>query len=333
MSRTPMKYRGARTRIASGRSRSLSVLAAVALFATACQTVGGPMSGTQAGEPAGPPPVIVEPGTLSSGDREEANRLWFSAQRSFEARRFFEAIRTSLDLVGRFPSSEVSGEALRLTAQAYREVGDSVNADETAEVYARLLPARDPRGAEMRLLQASVAADDASKADRLLRIDEGTSLAEIIEATSQLRAAADSLDVDALQGVIDGVMPFRGPLMPVVEARLSVSLLEMGRPEEATQVAQRAIDAGASGEDRTWAQGVLVGELPPGRGRETVFTIGAVLPLGGPPALAEFSTLIAEGIDVAARTVLGRTRHRLHSPARTAQLHHKGPVCDCRMPL
>ena len=93
--------------------------------------------------------------------------------------------------------------------------------------------------------------------------------------------------------------------MPVAEARWSVSLLERGRAEEALRVAQRAIDAGASGEDRAWAQGVLVGEFPPGRGRETIFTIGAVLPLGGPPALAEFSTVIAEGIDVAARTVLG----------------------------
>ena len=304
MSETPFN-RGARAHNASGRFRSVSALISVTIIAAACQTVSGPGSGPQTEEPAGPPPVILEPGTLSTGEREEANRLWLSAQRSFEARRFFEVIRTGLDLIERFPAAEVSGEALRLTALAYLESGDSVNADETAEKYARLLPARDPRGAEIRLLQASVASGDSARVDRLLRIDEGSTLAEITEATERLRAASDSLDADVLRGVIEGVQPFRGPLMPVAEARLSVSLLERGRAEEALRVAQRAIDAGASREDRAWAQGVLVGEFPPGRGRETIFTIGAVLPLGGPPALAEFSTVIAEGIDVAARTVLG----------------------------
>ena len=304
MSETPFN-RGARAHNASGRFRSVSALISVTIIAAACQTVSGPGSGPQTEEPAGPPPVILEPGTLSTGEREEANRLWLSAQRSFEARRFFEVIRTGLDLIERFPAAEVSGEALRLTALAYLESGDSVNADETAEKYARLLPARDPRGAEIRLLQASVVSGDSARVDRLLRIDEGSTLAEITEATERLRAASDSLDADVLRGVIEGVQPFRGPLMPVAEARLSVSLLERGRAEEALRVAQRAIDAGASREDRAWAQGVLVGEFPPGRGRETIFTIGAVLPLGGPPALAEFSTVIAEGIDVAARTVLG----------------------------
>jgi ABC-type branched-subunit amino acid transport system substrate-binding protein len=305
MSPTPMKDGFARTHIASGRFRSLAGLLAVALSMSGCQTVGGPHVGAGADEPVGPPPVIVASGTLSGGEREEANRLWLSAQRSFEARRFLEAIRTSLDLVDRFPASEVSGKALRLTARAYAEAGDSVSADRSAASYAELLPPRDPRGGEMRLLQASVLSEDSARVDRLLRIDEGTSLGEIIEATSQLRAAADSLEVDVLRVVIDGVLPLRGPLMSVAEARLAVSLLELGRVDDAMRLAQNAIDAGASGEDRAWAEGVLIGELPEGRGRETAFTIGAVLPLGGPPALAEFSTLIAEGIDVAARTVLG----------------------------
>lgn len=305
MSRTPINYRLARTRSASGRFRSLASVVVAVVLGTACQTVGGVGSGSPISEPVGPPPIVVASGEISGTDREEANRLWFSAQRSFEARRFAEAIRAGLDLVERYPASEVSGEALRLTARAYREASDSINADLTADSYVRLLPAGDSRGAEMRLMQASVQSDPAARADRLLRIDEGTSLGEITNATSQLRMSADSLQVDMLQDVIDGVLPFRGPLMPVAEARLAVALLEMGRREDAIVLAQRAIDAGASGEDRTWAGGVLVGELPAGRGRETVFTIGAILPLGGPPALAEFSALVAEGIDVAARTVLG----------------------------
>ena len=305
MSRTPIKYGLARARSASGRFRSLAGVALAAVLATACQTVGGGGSGSQISEPAGPPPIVVAPGEISNADREEANRLWLSAQGSFEARRFAEAIRTGLDLVERYPASEVSGEALRLTARAYREASDSINTDLTADSYVRLLPAGDPRGAEMRLMQASVQTDPGGRSDRLLRIDEGTSLGEIIDATSQLRMSADSLDADALQDAIDGVLPFRGPLMPVAEARLAVMLLEVGLREDATVLARRAIDAGASGEDLTWAEGVLVGELPAGRGRETIFTIGAILPLGGPPALADFSALVAEGIDVAARTVLG----------------------------
>ncbi len=302
---TPIKYGLARTHCASGRFRSLAGVACTVVLTTACQTVGGGGSGSQISEPAGPPPVVVAAGEISNADREEANRLWFSAQRSFEARRFAEAIRTGLDVVERYPASEVSGEALRLMARAHREAGDSINADLTAELFVNLLEAADPRGAEMRLLQASVQTDPAARADRLLRIDEGTSLGEIIDATSQLRMSADSLDADALQDVIVGVLPFRGPLMPVAEARLAVTLLEGGRREDATVLAQRAINAGASGEDLVWAEGVLVGELPAGRGRETVFTIGVILPLGGPPALAEFSAMIAEGIEVAARTVLG----------------------------
>lgn len=305
MSRTPMKFRGARTRIASGRFRSALCLLAVSHVGTACATVGGPRADDDPTGPAGPPAVVVEPGPISTVDREEADRLWSAAQRSFEARRFFEVVRTTEDLIERFPSSDVSGEALRLTARSYVEIGDTASADVAAERYARLLSPGDPRGAEMRLLQASLQADPASRSDRLLRIDDGAGAAEIAEATEMLRAAADSLEVDDLQRVIDGVSPFRGPLMPVAEARLSVSLLELGREEEATVVARRAIESGVAGEDRSWALGVLEGELPPGRGRETVFTIGAVLPLGGPPALAEFSAMIAEGIEVAVQTVLG----------------------------
>ena len=295
----------ARAHDAPGRFCSFVGPVFLALLTSACQTVGGRPASADVEEATAPPTVLIAPGTLSGSQRAEAQALWVSARASFESGRFADAIQAALDLVERFPSSDVSGEGLRLTARAYAEIGDSTNAEQRAGTYVDLLPPNDPRAAEMRLLQASMLNDASAKADRLLRIPEGTSLAEIRDATLRLRSVADSLEVAELQGAIDAVLPFRGPLMSVAEARLSVSLLERGRVEDALRSAQSAIDSGASGEDQDWARGVLAGELPPGRVRETAFTIGAVLPLGGPPALAEFSALIAEGIDVAARTVLG----------------------------
>jgi len=204
----------------------------------------------------------------------------------------------------RFPASDVSGDALLLSAEAALETGDLGAADVAAGRYAGLLSAGDPRGGEARLFQARTHPDDAgARLDRLLRIDLGASTATIGEATPLVRTAADSLEYDALQAVMDGIGS-RGPLTAVAEARLAVSLLEVDQPEMAQLYAQQAIDNGATGEEMLWAEGVLLGELPEGRGRETSFKIGVVLPFGGPPALAEFSTLISEGIELAAATVL-----------------------------
>jgi ABC-type branched-subunit amino acid transport system substrate-binding protein len=96
-------------------------------------------------------------------------------------------------------------------------------------------------------------------------------------------------------------------MAPVIDARLAVSLLEVGRGPEGSVYAQRAVSNGASGVDLEWAQGVLDGTLPEGRGRVTDFTIAVVLPTGGPPALAEYAQEVAEGIEVAVATVLDST--------------------------
>jgi len=138
----------------------------------------------------------------------------------------------------------------------------------------------------------------------LLRVDSGASGAQIMEAQPRVRALSDSLSIDEVAAVIEGVDP-SGIFVPVAESRLAVSLLEWNRSEEATAYAQRALNAGVVGEERDWAEGVLVGELPEGRGRTTTFAIGLILPSGGPPALAEFSELVAEGVEVAVSTVLG----------------------------
>jgi len=288
---------GARAHIASGRFLFLTMVL------VGCQSIGGVRPNSRA--EAGPPVVIVRPGAISRAEQSEAAQIWFATQRSFEARRFLEVLRGTADLVTRLPASDVSGEALRLSARAEFEIGSMDRADEVAGRYLALLQLGDPRGAEMRLLQAAaVAGDPALQLDRLLRIDTGASAAELRRASRLVRAAVDSLTVGELERVVSAV-GFVGPLMPNVDAELAVSLLEAGRAEPAGVYAQRAIDAGVSGRELVMAEGVLRGELPEGRRRATAFQIGIVLPSGGSPALAEYSASIIEGIEVAAATVLG----------------------------
>lgn len=305
MSRSPVKHWSAQTPHASGRLCRLAIVTAVVIPIMACRTVGSLPALEQEIELQGPSPLIVVPGVVSDSDQKEANRLWLSANASFEIRRFPQVILTSLEIVNSFPASEVSGEALWLIARAHFEMGDFLKADEMASRYAELMPRQDPRGAAIRLWQSSIITDASSRVDRLLRIEEGSSAEDITQAIARLRLSFDSIGLDELELVIEGVLPSRGPLMSVAEARLSVLLLQDGRATDALMVAERALEAGVSGEERTWAEGVLVGQVPSGEERQTVFTIGVVLPFGGPPALAEFSTLIREGIEVATGTLLG----------------------------
>lgn len=312
-------FESARTRFASGRFFWL-----VAVLG-ACQTVGGGGAGSLGSDEAA---VVVAPGEPISGDgQSEASRLWFSAQRSFQGRRYFEVIRTTTELLEEYPASEVSGEALRLSVRAHVELGELTEADAAASRYLNLLRPGDSRATELRLIQAAAWADDPEQQlDRLLRIDSGATDAELSQARPLVRAAADSLNVETLSGVIDGMVE-RGPLVPIAEALLAVSLLEIDRGDEAERYARRAVEGGAAGDDLSMAQGVLLGELPPGRGRTTAFTIGVVLPATGPPAVAGFAAMIAEGIEVAAATVLGEgftvtvvTRDSQGDPAVTARL-------------
>lgn len=291
-------YGSARTRGAFGRFLWLLLLTVAG-----CQTAGdiGP-SGTSA--PA-PPAVVVAPGPITAAEQAEASELLESARRSSEARRHFEVLRTTEDLLARFPASDASGEALRLTAMAAIEVGELERADEAATRYLALLSGGDPRGAEMRLVQAAaLASDPAARVARLLEIGPDAGPEAIEDGAEQLREASGALPIDELQALVEAATT-RGPLLGLAEARLAVALLERGRAEEATRYATRALVDDVPDEERRWAEGVLEGELPDGRRRVTDFRVAVVLPLGGPPALAEFSRSIREGIEVAAASVLG----------------------------
>lgn len=290
------RFRGARTLTASGRF--LWTVLAVG----SCQTVGGPAA---PGPGADLPAVVVEPGAISAADERAARELLASAQASFDANRHFEALRTAEELLEAYPASEASGEALRLTALAHERVGQGDEAVTAADQYVALLPPGDGRAGEMRLLQARVRADEPRESLRiLLEIPELGDVSARQEGARLARAAIDSLDIEVLAEAVDEA-PSDGALRPLVEARLAVSYLEFGFEEEARVAARRSLDGGVAGLEAEWAAGVLEGELPPGRRRVTTFSIGAVLPETGPPALADYARGIREGIELAVATVLG----------------------------
>ncbi|MDX1646040.1 MAG: ABC transporter substrate-binding protein [Longimicrobiales bacterium] len=248
--------------------------------------------------------MVVQPGSISDAGEEEAARLLRSAEASFEARRFFEALRATDEILQRFPAARVSGEALRLAARAHLEVGDAEEALAAADRYVALLPPGDPRAAGIRVVQArALQGRPGERLDRLLRIERGATSEVREEAMPLLRAALDSVPPE--RGVDEiRAAPATAALLPEAQARLSVRLFEEGRDGDAETYARAALDAGVGGLEEEWARGVLRGELPAGR-RVTEFSIGAVLPTGGPPALAEYARQVAEGIEVAVSTVLG----------------------------
>jgi ABC-type branched-subunit amino acid transport system substrate-binding protein len=223
------------------------------------------------------------------------------------ARRYLEALRATATVIDSFPASSVSGDALLLSALAELEVGAYDRADAAAGRYAELVAPSDARATEARLLQARAQQQQgnaAAQLDRLLRIVAVSDSAQLDSALALTRAAADTLSPADLETVLADAST-DGLLGPVVAVRHAVALLERGDSLGASALATAAIEAGVPAPERSVAEGVLRGELPPDRRRVTAFSIAAVLPQGGPPGLAEFARLVAEGIEVAAATVLG----------------------------
>jgi ABC-type branched-subunit amino acid transport system substrate-binding protein len=282
--------------------RTPSVVRALAwlcLALSACQLAGPGSTG-----PGEIPPVVLSQAPISRAEEAEAERLLESARVSFEARRFFEVLRTTAELLDGYPSSSVSGEALLLSARAEVEVGAAERADAAAERYLSLLPADDPRATEVRLIQARAWADaPETQLDRLLRIRSFTTPDQRAEAEAAARAATEALTPEELEAVLDA-SPDDGVIVWVPQAVHAVNLLDRGEAEGAAALARSVLERGASGVERDFAESVARGELPEGRRRVRSFQIAAVLPTGGPPALADFARQLAEGIELAVATVL-----------------------------
>ncbi len=277
-------------------SRSLAWLC---LALSACQ-VAGPAPSV----PGGPAPVVVSRAPVTGVQQSEARALYQSAEESFAARRFFEVLRTTAELVDRYPSSDVSGDALLLSARAELEVGANERADAAAERYIGLLAADDPRATAVRLLQVEAwEGDPATQLDRLLRIRTFAGPEQRAQAEEATRAARDALSLEELEEVLAGA-PGDGPLAPLPQTTLALGLLERGDDERAIALAERALEGGVGAPERNTATSVARGELPEGRRPVRSFRIATVLPLGGPPALADFARQLREGVEVAVATAL-----------------------------
>jgi len=87
---------------------------AACVFAAACAAAGG------AGGPSRSSRPVLAEGPITRADEAEAERLYASAQSSFDQRRFFEVLRTTSELMERFPGSTVSGAALLMTQLGVR---------------------------------------------------------------------------------------------------------------------------------------------------------------------------------------------------------------------
>jgi hypothetical protein len=241
---------------------------------SACQSGGVPVSEV--------PPTVIAPGSVSREDEAEARRLLASAEVSFEARRFPEALRTVATVIDSFPASSVSGDALLLSARAALELGDLERADAAAGTYAELVAGTDSRATAARLVQARAQRGNPSaQLDRLLRIEVVTDSAHAYSAVALARAAADSLSPAELETVLQ-IAPADAVVVPILEVRHAVTLLERGDSLGATRLAAAAIEAGVPTLERAVDEGVLRGELPAARQRVTAFSIAAVLPQGGP---------------------------------------------------
>jgi len=296
-----MKYfdRNARTRHASGRFLFLSL--ALAPGCAAPQPAGLAAPGR------GLPGPVVEPGNISRGRTSQAARLFGQAVEAYEDGRFAEARALAERVATEYSASPVSGRALFLQAQAALGEGRLEEAVEAADRYAGLLSAEDPRIATALLLQADAltrGGDQAARLAVLLRMDQGAPVNARIRGIEQAREAAAALDLETMTRLV--VPPgSEGPLAPIALARYARLLLEAGREEEARDYARLALSSGAQGADSLLSNAVLQGDLPGQRTQARRVRVATVLPVSGSPAMRDFASLVAEGIEVAAVSILG----------------------------
>ena len=291
------RNRTARTRVASGRF--LSLLASVL---AACQTVGG-----VAPTPAAPtyPDPVLEQGSIPPGRETRAAELYGQAVEALDGERPAEAERLAGEVVESYPSAPVSGLALWVRAQAALASGNADLADADAGRFADLLAPGDPRRSQARLLQASAQDlndDQAARLERLLLIGAEAPTNDVLRALDGAREAAATLTPPALEMLLARTTD--GPVRAVAQSRLALLLQNAGRSEEARAQAQAALDGGARGTDSLSAVAVLEGRDPLGEVSIRHIGIATVLPTGGSPSFREFAALVAEGVEVAAATVL-----------------------------
>ena len=291
------RNRTARTRLASGRFLSL-----LAGLLAACQSVGG-----VAPAPVGRayPDPVLEQGSLSAGREVRAAELYAQSVEALDAGRSGDARRLASEVVESYPRAPVSGLALWVRARAALADGEPEAADADAERFVRLLTPGDPRQAQARLLQAAAQArrgDQVARLERLLLMGVDAPTNDVLRALEAAREASAALERPQIEGLLARTP--EGPVRPVALARFALLLQAADRTEEARAQAQAALDAGARGTDSLSAVAVLEGRNPLAASTRRRFALATVLPTGGSPAFRNFAELVAEGVEVAAATVL-----------------------------
>jgi ABC-type branched-subunit amino acid transport system substrate-binding protein len=293
-----MRRASARTQVASGRF----VWLAWVILGLGCALPGGPSERSAA--PQGPSDPILAPGPIAPAREAAAAALYDQAEAELAAGRPEEALRSSGTIVEEFPASTVSGRALLLRARAALAAGNADVADAAAERFIGLVAPDDPRVARLRVLQAEALRERPDEAlERLARLVTGSSedvaAARELARAAVLHASREGLDDAFYAGAGSG------PIRPVLEARFAALAFLDRDAVRASAWSREALEHGAVGADSVLAVSVLGGSLPEGYVTARSLALGVVLPLEGAPALAGFSRLLLEGIEVAVATVAG----------------------------
>jgi ABC-type branched-subunit amino acid transport system substrate-binding protein len=234
-----------------------------------------------------------------------AAELYAEAVEALDGGRAAAARRLAGQVVESYPRAPVSGMALFLRAKAALSDGAADAADADAQRFAGHLAPGDPRRSEARLLQAAAQqakGDQAGRLRRLLLIGADAPTNDLIRALEAAREAAATLERPQLEEIMSRAPA--GPISAVARARYALLLQDAGRQEEARTQARAALDAGARGTDSLSAVAVLEGRNPLGAVATRRISLAAVLPTGGSPSFRDFASLVAEGVEVAAATVL-----------------------------
>ncbi len=290
-----MRRASARTHTASGR-----FVCALALLTMVSCAVPEPRTPDAAPAPAEPIDPVLVAAPISGARQSEASELVARAEAALATGDAEEALGLAGRVVEEMPAAAVSGWALLIRARAGVQAGELATAEEAADRYLTLVSGDHPRVAELSVLRAEAAAEEPDEA--LLRLaalprmsDDALAGRVVALARVVVTQASDATLETALEAAAEDA-----DVRPVVEARAAALALDAEDRGVSDALARAALEHGARGPDAVLAEAVLAGELPEGYIASREVTLAAVFPLEGAPALAGFSELVLEGIEVAA---------------------------------
>ena len=274
-------------------------LTALVLLTASVACSSAPRASDQGAGPPPPPPVVLQPGPVTNREERQAADLLRQARSAVEDGDLEVARETAARVVEDLPATRSSGEAAWLLADVLDRLGRSLEAEALAESYADALGPGDERLTDVRVFQSArlqEAGDLEAALDRLLRLPP--ELPDDVRASvlERVRGHASQLPGEALARVLQAT-PLGQPLAAPVMVAYARTLLLSGDQEQAARFARAALAAGAVGEEEIAATALAQGRLP--AGEIVSVRLGAVLPLGGSPALRRFGEGVAEGIEAA----------------------------------